>query len=181
MRRNTLNSCLTKVAFEKFAVIVGLLLVLSPTFARAQGPEGKSFGFGLILGDPFGATVKYWTSSQNALVGDIGGSGDFGNPRIQVDYLWHFNAFRSNVVKMYAGPGLAIGFGREYSDFRYFRGEDQPNNPTTVGFGMRVMFGLNIIPRRLPLEIFAELGPLIEFSPGTGVALDGGVGIRFYP
>src|ERR1044072_8356922 len=36
---------------------------------RAQGPQGRNFGFGLVIGEPLGATVKYWTSSDNAFVG----------------------------------------------------------------------------------------------------------------
>ena len=29
------------------------------------------------------------------------------------DYLWHFDAFRSNVAKLYAGFGGVVGIGRE--------------------------------------------------------------------
>ena len=42
------------------------------------------------------------------------------------------------------------------------------------------MFGLNIIPKRTPLEFFLEVGPLIGLYP-FGVAVDIAAGVRFYP
>ena len=103
----------------KSAAILLLLIILCfNTDLRAQGPGGKSFGFGLILGEPLGGTVKIWTSPENALVGDIGAS-DFGSPRLQVDYLWHFDPFHSRIVKMYAGPDSmkvkGVLVGREWA------------------------------------------------------------------
>jgi hypothetical protein len=150
--------------------------------AAAQGPRGSDFGFGIVLGEPLGGSVKYWTAPDQAFVGSIGGS-YFGAPRVGVDYLWHFDAFHSNVVKMYAGPGLAVGFGdgtyywlyRKHGDYFFVR------DPGSTGFAMRVVVGLNIIPKRTPVELFLEAGPLIGISPGFGAAFDVGLGIRFYP
>ena len=165
------------------SVFVGTLLLLSAMrLAMAQGPRGNNFGFGIILGDPLGASVKYWTAPDQALVGSIGGS-YFGAPRIGADYIWHFDAFHSSIVKMYAGPGLAIGFGhssyywldKKHGDDFYVR------EPGSTGIAMRVVVGLNIIPRRSPIELFVEVGPLIGISPSFGAALDLGLGIRFYP
>src|SRR5437764_15326859 len=104
MKRNTI------------ALAICLLSLFSVNSVRAQGPEGKDFGFGLILVEPLGGTIKYWTNPVNAIVGDIGAS-YFGATRLQVDYLWHFNPFQSTIVKMYAGPGLAIGFGNGHTGF----------------------------------------------------------------
>jgi len=162
----------------KKPLVIGLFL-LFPLSAHAQGPGGKDFGFGIILVEPLGGTIKYWTNPTNALVADLGSS-YFGALRLQVDYLWHFNPFQSTIVKMYAGPGLGIGFGsgrRYYFDHKGRVFETVDNG---TAFGVRAVFGLNIIPRRTPLEIFLELGPLVGISP-TGVGLDLGLGIRFYP
>lgn len=169
MKMKTLILCLTALA-----------PFLGATNGRAQGPEGKNFGFGLILIEPLGGTVKYWTSSENALVGDIGAS-YFGSPRIQGDYLWHFDAFKSRVVKMYAGPGVALGFGtgRDFFFDRY--GHKFVTTDSRFGFGVRAIFGINVIPRNTPLEIFLEAGPLIAMVPDFGAAFDLGLGIRFYP
>lgn len=174
MRNKTLNSCLLKTAAFKFVVVASFLILFLPQMTRAQGPAGKSFGFGIVLGTLNGASIKLWTAPDQAFVADFGGSG-FGPLRLQGDYLWHFDAFHSRIVKMYAGPGLGIAFGN--SDERYFGDE----GASSVGIAARVMFGVNIIPRNVPLEIFVEVGPLIGFVPAVGAGVDGGVGIRFYP
>ncbi|MFI5263194.1 MAG: hypothetical protein ACHQM6_01620 [Candidatus Kapaibacterium sp.] len=152
----------------------------------AQRPPGD-FGFGLILGDPLGGTIKYWTSPTNALVADIGES-YFGVPRIDVDYLWHFNSFNSRVVLLYGGIGGAVGFGYDYGYYGVFysRGEGRPfyyryGTTSSVGIGVRAIFGLTIVPKRTPLEFFLEAGPLLGIVPTFGVGFDLAVGVRFYP
>jgi hypothetical protein len=155
--------------------ILALTFLLSSQPVKAQGPDGRSFGFGLILGDPYGLTLKFWTDYEGAFDVDFGYS-YFGPLRLQGDYLWHFNAFRSDIVRMYAGPGLALAFGNGSA---YYGDHDLVYNG--IGVGARVIFGVDVIPRRTPIEIFLELGPLIAFVPGVGVGLDAGVGIRFYP
>jgi hypothetical protein len=153
----------------------------------AQRPPGD-FGFGLILGDPLGGTIKYWVSPTNALVADIGES-YFGVPRIDVDYLWHFNSFNSRVVLLYGGIGGAVGFGYGYRYYGVFYNGDGEGRPfyyrayssSTVGIGVRAIFGLNIVPKRTPLEFFIEAGPLLGIVPTFGVGFDLAVGVRFYP
>jgi len=164
---------------------VALLLLCGITISSfAQGPKGKDFGFGIVVGDPLGVTVKYWTSNENALQASLGAS-YFGAPRLQVDYLWHINAFNSSIVKLIAGPGVGVGFGHEGSGI-WYKGTGKNDKwfyraDAGLGIGVRVITGINIIPRNTPIEIFLELGPNIGISPGFGVALDAGVGIRFYP
>ncbi len=162
-------------------IIVLLIISLNVVNLSANGPRGKNFGFGLILGDPVGGTIKYWLNNENALDFYLGSS-YFGSLRIGGDYLWHFDAFNSQVVKMYAGPGISLGFGHgkgiwyKEDKNKFYYWEDG-----TTGIAARVIFGLNIIPKRSPIEIFLELGPLIGISPNVGVNIDAAIGIRFYP
>lgn len=163
-------------------IIASLAITCAAPPASAQGPRGRSFGFGLIVGNPLGGTVKFWLNSENAIAANIGGD-YFGDPRLGADYLWHFDAFRSAVVRMYAGPGLALGFGHGRAYFLYHGDHDKwvyrPDGG--LGLGIRAVVGLNIIPHRTPIEIFAELGPMIGLVPEFGSAFEGAVGIRFYP
>jgi hypothetical protein len=154
-------------------------VILAPSYA--QSPEGKNFGFGVMVGDPTGLTVKFWTQRTNALVIDVGGS-YFGSPRIGLDYLWHFNAFNSNVAKLYAGFGGALGIG-EGKGFYYANdnGRFYFRSDNGLGLGVRGVFGVNFIPRTTPLEFFLEVGVLVGLTPNFGSALDTGLGIRFYP
>ena len=161
-------------------IIILILCAFSSNISFSQSPESKNFGFGVILGDPTGLTLKFWTSRENAFVVDVGAS-YFGSPRIGVDYLWHFDAFRSSIAKLYAGFGgvLGIGEGRgfyytEHHGF-YFRSDNG------VGLGVRGVFGVNVIPRHSPLEFFLEVGLLVGLSPAFGSAGDVGLGMRFYP
>ncbi|HYM21374.1 MAG TPA: hypothetical protein VEW28_10290 [Candidatus Kapabacteria bacterium] len=167
------------IFFIASTVVIFSTAVISP--ASAQGPRGSSFGFGIVLVEPLGGTVKFWTASDQAFVGSIGGS-YFGNPRLNVDYIWHFDAFNSQIVKLYAGPGLSLGFGQGSYYWYYRRGDYfYVRDPGSTGIGIRVMLGLNIIPRRTPMELFIEAGPLIGVSPAFGSAFDFGLGVRFYP
>ncbi len=147
---------------------------LAVTIASAQ----KGTGFGIILGDPTGLTLKHWVSRDQALAASLGGS-YYGAPRIGVDYLWHFNAFRSSVVLLYGDAGLAIGFGkgvRWWGD-RGYKYSDR--NDTRIG--LRGMVGVDVLPRGVPLEFFLELGPLVTIAPGFASTVDVAIGMRFYP
>lgn len=142
----------------------------------AQSPQNKKFGFGIMLGDPTGGTVKIWTQPANAFVIDLGSS-YFGSPRLGADYLWHFNAFNSRIANLYAGPGAVLGFG-EGSGFWY---KDKfIRTGGSVGVGIRGVFGVDVVPQRTPLEIFGEIGVLVGFSP-SGSSVDVAIGLRFYP
>ena len=162
-----------------------LLLILFvytfSSFSFAQSPQGKNFGFGIMVGDPTGLTVKFWTQRTNALVIDVGSS-YFGSPRIGVDYLWHFDAFRTNIAKLYAGVGGALGIGEGRGLYytndngRFFFRSDNG-----LGLGARGVLGVNIVPQTTPLEFFLEVGVLVGLTPSFGSAVDAGLGIRFYP
>ena len=170
---------------HKNILCVGLLLLFC-NLSFAQGPKGKDFGFGIILGEPLGGTVKLWTAPDQAVTGAIGES-YFGALRINADYIWHFDAFHSHVAMLYAGPGLSVGFGRRGVYYGYYKNHGDKyyyfdnREEGQVGIGARVMVGLNVIPKRTPIELFLEVGPLIGISPGFGASFDAAIGIRFYP
>ncbi len=165
--------------FKKiFLFVMIIFFITGLTSTKAQfAPKGNTFGFGIMLGDPTGGTIKLWLNRENALAFSLGAS-FFGSPRIGIDYLWHFDAFESDIVNLYAGPGGVIGFG-EGDGFWYKKKFIRTNNE--VGLAGRGIFGLNIVPRQTPLEIFVELGVLIAIVPNFGSAADAAVGIRFYP
>jgi len=163
---------------NKYCFIFVLILLSGVSLLRAQyAPENKKFGFGIILGDPTGGTAKLWLNRENALTFSLGSS-FFGSPRIGVDYLWHFDAFETDIVNLYAGPGGIIGFG-EGDGFWYKKRFVRTGNG--IGLAGRGIFGIDVVPRRTPLEIFFELGVLLAIVPDFGSAVDAAIGIRFYP
>lgn len=164
-------------------ITLALSLFLALNEANAQSGRSGNFGFGLMGGEPSGITIKYYTSGENAFDAYIGSS-YFGKLRVGGDYLWHFNAFNSNIVKMYAGVGATFGFGRGDGFFyknnnkdRFYYWEDN----SSTGIAARALLGINIMPRNTPLEIFFEVGPLIGIAPNFGSNFEGALGIRFYP
>ncbi len=94
----------------KYVLLIAVFLILSVPQLLSFAPRNKSFGFGIMVGEPTALTIKIWTSKENALVFSLGNS-YFGSLRIGADYLWHFNSFNSNIVNLYAGPGVAVGIG----------------------------------------------------------------------
>jgi hypothetical protein len=162
-----------------FVLAASLFILTSYQSMFAQSPQGKELGFGIMVGDPVGLTAKYWTNHENAFVFDVGSS-YFGSPRFSADYLWHFDAFRSPVAKLYAGPGVALGFGAGHS-FYYSNDGTLVREENTTGLGVRGVFGLSVIPRDVPLDIFFEVGLLVGIAPDFGSAVDASLGFRFYP
>lgn len=156
-------------------------LVIAASVSIFGQVNGKNFGIGLTAGEPTGLSMKYYNTHSTAFVFGIGSS-YFGSPRIGMDYVWHFNAFRSRIVDLYGGPGLVLGVGegRAYyfseknHDHFYYR-----DNGT--GIAVRGVLGLDITPRNTPLDIFLEMGLLLGIAPNTGSAFDSAIGIRFYP
>jgi hypothetical protein len=167
---------------RKLLIIVTTVLVVgsSNIFSQSIG-RGDNLGFGIIIGDPTGLTLKYYVESREALVFDLGAS-YFGSPRISADYIWHFNAFESDVASLYAGPGAVIGFGESRGFWYNDRGDKfYIRDKGDVGLGVRGIFGVNFIPRRTPLEFFLELGVLLGLAPDFGSGVDAAIGMRFYP
>jgi hypothetical protein len=163
---------------KMFCLVILLVLGSGFSLLKAQyAPENKKFGFGIIIGDPTGGTAKLWLNRENALAFSLGSS-FFGSPRIGVDYLWHFNAFETDIINLYAGPGGVIGIG-EGDGFWYKNKFVRTNHKP--GLAARGVFGINLVPRRTPLEIFVEFGVLLAIVPDFESAVDAAIGIRFYP
>jgi hypothetical protein len=169
-------------------VLFGLCFLIAiatfPHDIQAQGVRGKSFGFGLQLGEPTAITFRMWTSKNNSWDAAIGQS-YLGSPHIHAGYLWHFwSAFNSRIVFLYAGVGGAIGLGKKDGGVLFSRSGknkwyDDKNDK--FAFAARGVMGINVIPERTPLDIFFEIDPLIGVIPDFGFDFMASLGIRFYP
>jgi hypothetical protein len=76
------------VNMDKIRYLLSALLVtlISTSVLYSYSPQGKDFGFGIMLGDPTGLTAKMWTQKDNAFAFNLGNS-YLGNLRIGADYL----------------------------------------------------------------------------------------------
>ncbi|MBP9128267.1 MAG: hypothetical protein KBG07_05800 [Elusimicrobia bacterium] len=135
--------------------------------ASPQPGEARDFGVGVILGDPTGLSAKYWLTHKRAvdmaLAWDLSGSDD--RLEIHADHLWHFDL---DISRMQGRLPLYVGLGG-----RVLTGHD-------ARVGVRVPLGISYMFPRIPIELFGEITPLLDFTPDTDTSVNGGAGIRFY-
>ena len=140
-------------------LVIILGISLSVTYAQ------KSFGAGIILGDPTGISAKLYTGNANAF--DFAAAWSFkgkGHFLFQTDYIWHspLDNTTSGLVAMYYGIGGRVIFS------------DDPN------VGVRIPIGVDYIFSSAPVDIFAEVVPVLDLIPSTDFELNGGIGVRFW-
>ncbi len=143
-----------------------ILVVWMITGSVLGNAQDRSFGLGIILGEPTGVSAKYWVSSRNAV--DAGAAWAFsknGFVDIHSDYLWHFPDVIQSKERfvLYAGVGGRLGLGGD-----------------KVKLGVRVPGGLAYWPKGVPIDVFLELAPILDLIPATVVSLNGGLGIRYF-
>lgn len=163
-------------------LLTAIAVLVLPLLAAQAQPKIGSLGFGLILGEPSGLTLKGSLGGGNAWDAALGASW-FGRLRIHGDYLWSANVFNSSKAGMYFGVGGAIGFGRGGGVLYRGRGGEwyYRNDDEGVALGARGVVGLNFMPFNAPVEFFMELAPIIGLIPTTGLGWDGAAGVRYYP
>ncbi len=125
----------------------------------------KTFGLGLELGEPSGLTGKYFVSDSVAL--------DFGLGWIYRHYYYgdgvHVYAdLLAHPVSLVSAPAfelpLYIGGGLRFWDFDYC-----DNRVCTYGgsaIGIRIPVGIAFDFNTVPLDIFLQLVPVIDFVRG---------------
>jgi len=146
--------------------LFGLLFILITLFQINLNAQQKDFGLGIILGEPTGVSGKLWTSGENAF--DFAAAWSFsgdGNLLLQADYVWHL--FRlipveSGRLPFYVGVGAEVIFD---------------NDPV---IGVRVPLGLDYLFSNAPVDIFAEIVPILRLVPSTDFNLAGGIGARYW-
>ncbi|MFI5264391.1 MAG: hypothetical protein ACHQM6_07745 [Candidatus Kapaibacterium sp.] len=168
----------------KLIAIVSLLFTISTSKAQEPPtiePKIKPASFGLIFGDPLGVTMKYRLGTHNAMNVSFGPD-YYGSPRLQVDYVWQFNTFRSELVKAYAGPGVAVAFAKGANMFysnEPFRESFASIEDKKAGIGGRMVFGFNFSPHSSLFELFVETGMLVGFNRYFDPDIDYGMGFRY--
>jgi hypothetical protein len=133
-----------------------------------SGDSDGRFGVGLILGEPTGATLKYWLNHSMAIDGAIGWSFHHETDlHIHSDVLWHkfdLISVPEGQLPFYIGVGARAKF-RHNADDRY---------------GIRVPVGVSYIFEDVPVDVFLEVAPIIDFTPSTRGGFTAGIGARFW-
>ena len=140
------------------AAVLIILFSLTPAQCR-------TFGIGIIAGEPTGISAKWWLDKTMAL--DFAAAWSFvgeGSIHIHSDYLWHnFDIFKikAGELAVYYGAGIYLQMRRESA------------------LGARIPVGLEYLFENSPVDIFLEIVPILELVPATVLGLNGGIGIRF--
>jgi hypothetical protein len=185
---------------------VSKLALLSVVFALAAAPAAdarprpaggssmksfqanKTFGLGLELGAPFGLTGKYFLSDSNALQFGVGAIYDYyyagDGVHLYLDYLWHPVSLVSAAA--FELP-FFIGVGGRFWDFDYCRARVCGYGGSALG--VRVPFGVSFDFNNVPIDIFIQLVPTLDFYRGdyydyydrrTHFGIDASVGFRYW-
>lgn len=148
---------------KKLAMIFTLVAVLFPCAATAKDNE---FGLGIILGEPTGISLKKWIGSTTAIDGAIAWSfGNGGSFHLHADYLFHnFSLFdvERGKLPLYYGIGIRIKAKKKSK------------------LGVRIPIGICYIFEKTPLDVFLELGPLLDLAPSVRFGFTGSIGARYY-
>jgi hypothetical protein len=166
-----------KIPLRQLLLFLILLCMVIPSEkSDAQQPK---VGFGFILGEPTGISIKYWTSKTTAF--DFGLGVSIGGDRIAMDYGQYYDGSRIhfhfdyllhvvNVIgstdeyPIYYGLGVRFNSGGGY------------NNSLAVRF----VTGLAWMPTETPIDMFVEFVPSLQLTPQPGFAIDSAIGVRYY-
>jgi hypothetical protein len=152
--------------------IISIAIFLSFSTLSAQD---KGFGIGVILGEPTGLSIKFWTSYNTAV--DIAQAWSFvdGNAlHLHSDFLLHnFGLIKLDFDKLpiYYGIGGRI---------KFVEVEDNKNDKHKFQLGVRIPVGLNYLPSKIPFDFFFEIVPLLDLIPKTDFTINGGIGFRYF-
>jgi hypothetical protein len=125
----------------------------------------KTFGLGLELGEPTGVNGKYFVSPSHALDFGLGAmyAGYYYGDGFHIygDYLFHPASLASTEafeLPFYIGPGV------RYWNFSYcFQGLC---NYGGSAIGIRVPIGISFDFNNVPLDIFIQVVPVLDFLTG---------------
>ena len=146
--------------------------------ARAQTAEKGVLGVGLIIGEPLGLSAKLYLSDDTAVDMAIGGAVLGGGIHVHADFLWHPWVLENRdnfVLPAYVGAGLRVLNHREGTAGDYH-------------LGIRGVIGMLFDFKSIPLDVFVEVGPVLDYvvatddeeHEGLGFGVNAGLGTRYY-
>ncbi len=145
----------------------------------------KTFGLGLEFGSPFGLTGKYFLNDTNALQFGLGWYNGYyrhyHGVHVYGDYLWHPISLVS--ASAFELP-LFVGVGLQFNSFEDRDFDRRDDYDDGFAFGVRVPVGIAFDFNEIPLDVFIQLVPSLNFYSGyrdnAGFWFDFTVGVRYW-
>jgi hypothetical protein len=151
------------------ACVAGFFALAHVALAAPQG-----VGFGIVLGEPTGLSVKKWLNDRNAIDGAAAWSLS-GNEAFQIhgDYLFHaYDVFKPKGIDGKLPLYYGLGGRLKFNDLRDGKKETR--------LGVRFPVGITYLRNGAPFDLFLELVPVLDLAPSTAVRLGLAVGGRYY-
>jgi hypothetical protein len=153
---------------KKILFIIVFIFSSSLSFSQTN-----SFGFGIIVGEPTGLSMKVKMSENTAVDGALGWSFvDEGSVHIHGDFLLHDYSLISvdeGRLPVYYGVGGRIKLKNRD------RGVDDDR------VGIRVPVGLAYEFSSRQVDIFLELVPILDLTPKSRFSINAAIGVRYFP
>ncbi|MCX5859631.1 MAG: DUF3996 domain-containing protein [Proteobacteria bacterium] len=166
-----------KIKSNRKSLIILFLALILPILPASLNPaqaQDRGVGLGVILGEPTGVVLKGWITKRQAVDGGLAWSfGRRDSLHVHADYLFHeFNLFKveEGQLPMYFGVGGRFKLGDNE--------DDSGGNDDRVG--VRIPVGIDYLFRKVPVDIFLEIVPIMDLVPETAFALNAGIGARFF-
>lgn len=154
---------------KKVALTIALMTLV---FCGTAAAQDRDLGIGIIVGEPTGISAKYWLGGTTAV--DAAAAWSFSKNsafHIHADYLFHdFELLNPRQVLGTEKGQLPVYYG--IGGRLKLRSENQ--------FGLRFVAGIEYIFEESPLDIFAEVAPILDLAPSTKLSLNAAIGIRYF-
>lgn len=146
-------------------IFVACLGAVSPATA---GTNQEGFGMGVLLGEPSGLSMKWWTGLRSAWAAGVGYSfKDESDLHGHVDYLWHkVRDLGSDQPRL----PLYYGIGARY----------RANDVGDDSIGIRIPIGLEYLFASSSFDVFFEIVPVLDVVPELDFDANVGVGARYF-
>jgi hypothetical protein len=149
-------------------IIAVALFFVTAAMPKAYGRDGV--GIGVIAGEPTGLSVKYWIDRTSAFDAAFSWSLADKNPfQFHADYLMHGPSLNTNSSEAKGSLPWYYGIGGRIKNI---------NNETHLG--IRVPVGVTYLVSEAPVDIFAEIAPVLDLKPTVNLNWNGAIGIRYY-
>ena len=158
---------------KTLVIIAAFMVVSTLSFGDAHA---HGFGAGIIVGEPTGICFKQWLGYKNAL--DFAAAWSFDEEaafQFHMDYLFHkYFVILTSEDKVVGGIPLYVGVGGR------LKLEDDDKHDDDILLGVRFPLGISYVFADTPVDVFAEIVPIMDVAPETDFRLNGAIGFRYY-
>jgi hypothetical protein len=158
---------------ESIVLFAAALSLVAQADEIVEDDGARGFGLGVVIGEPTGLTLSLRPTEARAVQSHVSWSFLTGRFRVSLDYLQSVVVVDAPArldLPLYVGLGATMGAegGPPW---------DEAGDPW---LGARVPVGISALPEVAPLEVFAEVAPVVYVFPEASAGLEGVLGARVF-